>query len=219
MAHRLAHLLDRAARDEFPVVDGRVEVAGATGDGYGALVCFTGHSVLAVDIDAAEVERRAPAYAYSVVMSPTFLQWIGACTGLVPVPQDAVFAALAVGADGDGEAGGAELGLERVDDLEHSRVERAMRYRRDTRIYATPDRSGVVVLGRGLTRRWELAFEVDDRARGTGLGRKLAGAARTLLPAGTPLWAQVAPGNAQSMRAVAAAGFRPVGSEVLFVRR
>jgi len=45
----------------------------------------------------------------------------------------------------------------------------------------------------------------------------IAAAARTLLPQGTPLWMQVAPGNAQSMRAVYSAGFRPIGSEILFV--
>jgi hypothetical protein len=39
-----------------------------------------------------------------------------------------------------------------------------------------------------------------------------------VLPEGTPVWAQVAPGNAASMRATVGAGFRPVGSEILFVR-
>jgi hypothetical protein len=36
-----------------------------------------------------------------------------------------------------------------------------------------------------------------------------------LLPAGEQVWAQVAPGNAASVRAALAAGFRPVGAEVL----
>ena len=44
-------------------------------------------------------------------------------------------------------------------------------------------------------------------------------AARGLVPAGEPLWAQVAPGNAASMRSTLAAGFVPVGAEVLFAPR
>ena len=43
----------------------------------------------------------------------------------------------------------------------------------------------------------------------------LARAARHLVPAGEPLWAQVAPANAASVRAFLAAGFTPVGAEVL----
>jgi hypothetical protein len=40
----------------------------------------------------------------------------------------------------------------------------------------------------------------------------------TLTPPGEPLFAQVAPGNAAPMRVVGAAGFRPIGAEVLFHR-
>jgi RimJ/RimL family protein N-acetyltransferase len=46
----------------------------------------------------------------------------------------------------------------------------------------------------------------------------VARAAAGLVPAGEPLWAQVAPGNAASLRALAAAGFVPVAAEVLFPR-
>ena len=47
---------------------------------------------------------------------------------------------------------------------------------------------------------------------------RLAIAARGCVPEGEPLFAQVAPGNAASVRSVLAAGFRPIGSEVLFPR-
>ncbi len=40
-------------------------------------------------------------------------------------------------------------------------------------------------------------------------------AARHLVPGGAPLWAQITPGNAASVRAFLAAGYRPAGSEVL----
>ena len=63
--------------------------------------------------------------------------------------------------------------------------------------------------------RWEVALEVEPGYRGKGLGRELAAAARHLVPEGTPLWAQIAPGNAASVRAFLAAGFRPVGAEAL----
>ena len=42
--------------------------------------------------------------------------------------------------------------------------------------------------------------------------------ARHLVPAREVLFAQVAPGNAASLRVVEAAGFRPIGAEVLFRR-
>jgi RimJ/RimL family protein N-acetyltransferase len=38
-----------------------------------------------------------------------------------------------------------------------------------------------------------------------------------LIPKGDVVFAQVAPGNAASLRAFLAAGFRPIGSEVLFL--
>jgi hypothetical protein len=72
---------------------------------------------------------------------------------------------------------------------------------------------------------------------GRGLGRALARAARHLVPPcppsalppaprtfapdktleRRPIWAQVAPGNAASVRAFLAAGYRPVGAEALLV--
>ncbi|HEV2894220.1 MAG TPA: class I SAM-dependent methyltransferase [Actinomycetota bacterium] len=48
--------------------------------------------------------------------------------------------------------------------------------------------------------------------------RCFAGVARHLVPPGEVLFAQVAPGNAASLRVVEAAGFRPIGAEVLFHR-
>jgi hypothetical protein len=38
------------------------------------------------------------------------------------------------------------------------------------------------------------------------------------VPPAEPVFAQVAPGNAGSLRAVLAAGYRPIGGEVLFAR-
>lgn len=77
---------------------------------------------------------------------------------------------------------------------------------------------GGLILGRGLVGRWEVAFEVEPHARGRGLGRALAAAALGLLPVGTPVFAQVAPGNSISLRATLAAGYVPVAAEVLLPR-
>jgi RimJ/RimL family protein N-acetyltransferase len=95
----------------------------------------------------------------------------------------------------------------------HPRVARALRYRDDVRAWETP--GGIVVLGRGVAGRWEVGLEVEPGYQGKGLGRELAVAARHLVPGGAPLWAQIAPGNAASVRAFLAAGYQPVGAEAL----
>ena len=94
---------------------------------------------------------------------------------------------------------------------------RARRYRTDVRAWTSEH--GILVLGRGLAGRWEAAFEVDEAARGHGHGRALAAAARHLVPDNRPVWAQCAPGNASSLRALLAAGYKPVGSEILLLPR
>ena len=74
--------------------------------------------------------------------------------------------------------------------------------------------AGLLTVGRGVAGRLEVSLEVDPAARGRGLGTALARAARRL--ADEPLWTQVAPANTASLRAFLAAGYRPVGAEVLF---
>jgi GNAT superfamily N-acetyltransferase len=96
-------------------------------------------------------------------------------------------------------------------DQAHPRIARALRYRDEVRAWQTD--GGVLLIGRGIAGRWEVAIEVDPDHRGKGLGRDLAAAARHLVPGGAPLWAQIAPGNAASVRAFLAAGFTPVGAE------
>ncbi|MEV6733185.1 hypothetical protein [Streptomyces sp. NPDC051364] len=59
--------------------------------------------------------------------------------------------------------------------------------------------------------------EVDEAVRHRGTGREPARAARHLVPDGGPVWSQQAAGNARSIRAFQAAGFRPVGSEALLL--
>ena len=58
---------------------------------------------------------------------------------------------------------------------------------------------------------------MDAALWNTGRGRELACAARTITDS-EPIFMQTAPGNAASLRAILAAGFKPIGSEVLFLR-
>ena len=98
--------------------------------------------------------------------------------------------------------------------LDHPRVRRALRYRSDVRTWRTSDGAGLLTLGRGVAGRLEVSLEVEPGAQGKGLGTALAAAAPALVS--EPLWAQVAPADVASLRAFLAAGYRPVGAEVLF---
>jgi hypothetical protein len=103
--------------------------------------------------------------------------------------------------------------------VSNARVQRASTYRRDLRVFEDDAASAFVTVGRGLAGRLEVSVEVEPGRRDAGFGRALAESARTLGPPGEPLFAQVTPGNARSFRAFLAAGFKPIGSEVLYLRR
>jgi hypothetical protein len=100
-----------------------------------------------------------------------------------------------------------------------ARTARARRYRNEVRSYADRDVTGVVNLGRGLDGRLDLSVELLRASRSGGRGRKIIEAARTLIPPEEFLFASVAPGNARCLRATLAAGFAPIGGEVLFLVR
>jgi RimJ/RimL family protein N-acetyltransferase len=105
------------------------------------------------------------------------------------------------------------LPLREITDGDHPRIVYARGRRDDVRAWTTE--GGVIVLGRGVGGRLEVSVEIDEGVRHRGLGRALVSAARHLTA--EPLWAQVAPGNARSMRAFLAAGYRPVGSEAVLL--
>ncbi|HEY8169531.1 MAG TPA: GNAT family N-acetyltransferase [Candidatus Limnocylindria bacterium] len=215
--HRLLAVLLAAATDTFPPSDLEVEVlAPPTGSKADAVVAFSGHSMVVAGIDEARVRRRLPADDPAAPMSADFLVWLGKQLGSEPGTIDAVLVAL------PGWVSPKALTLEPVPDRQanaHDRVKRSRHYRADVAAYTDADERGIVILGRGLAGRLEVSIEVRPELRGRGIGSDLARAALKLVPEGEPLFAQVTPGNVASLRAFLAAGYRPIGSEVLFLRR
>jgi GNAT superfamily N-acetyltransferase len=177
-------------------------------DTTAAVLAFPGHVVVAADLDPDWIRARLPDGDLSAPMNPPFLHACEQQLGRRVNCIDGLYLAPPA-------AGPPLLDLREVADLDHPRVRRARRYRPEVRIWTTD--GGVLVVGRGLAGRWEAAIEVDPAYRGRGLGRTLAAAARHLVPEPRPLWAQVSPGNAASVRAFLAAGYRPVGAEALLV--
>ena len=212
MTGRLLRLLEDAALGSPPPADGVVEVWPAPEGPVDAVLAFTAHHVVAAGVEPDLVAAQLPDGDLGAPMSPGFLGWLGERLGSLPGSLDVVLAAEAVGGD-------PPLALRSgADPDRYPRAARALRYRRDLQVWTDPEDAGVLVLGRGLAGRREVAFEVDPARRGRGLGRLLVAAARHLVPAGGVLFAQVTPGNAASLRVVQAAGFRPIGAEVLFHR-
>lgn len=173
-----------------------------------AVLAFTGHVVVAADVPPAWVRAQLPEGDLCAPLNPPFLSAL--CARLGRRLNNIDMLAFAAPAPGD-----PPVRLTLVADKDHPRVRRAHRYRDDVQIWDAE--GGVLVLGRGLAGRWEVAVEVDEAARNAGLGRRLAAAARHLVPDGRPVWAQIAPGNAASVRAFLAAGYHPVGAEALLV--
>jgi hypothetical protein len=202
----LAELLAGIERGEFPVVDLGLELIPSATDT--AVLGFTGHIVVAADITPDWLAAHLKPGQLSEAFTPPFLGALAAHTGRRVPAVDL----LALGSFEDAVP---TVELTVVADLDHPRVRRARRYRDDVRVWTAP--GGMIAIGRGMGGRWELSVEVDDGYGNRGLGRALARAARSLVPDGRPLWAQIAPGNAASVRAFLAAGYAPVGQEALLV--
>jgi hypothetical protein len=212
VASSVSEVLMAAAAGRPPPADGGVTILEPPPGRMRGVLAFTAHHVVALGLEADEVRARLPAGDLVAPTGPAFLEWASERLGVAPGPVDAVLVTF---------GGEAVPGLRLVPWAGdgHPRVERARAYRDDVRAFGDEDGRGVLTIGRGLAGRWEVAFEVEPGARGHGLGRGLAAAARALVPAGEPLFAQVTPGNVASLRALLAAGYVPVGSEVLFPKK
>jgi GNAT superfamily N-acetyltransferase len=208
---RVAEVLRGVAAGEPPPSDGVVEVVHQPPGPVAGVLAFDGHHVVAADVEPGWVHDLLPPGDLSAPLHPRFLGLLADRLGRSWDNLDAVFV-------GHGEPGDAPLPLAVAPpDHAHPRVARAHAYRIDTVVYETAEGEGLVLVGQGLSGRWEAAFEVAPVHRGRGLGRLLAAAALHLVPKGEPVFVQVAPGNVASMRAILATGrYRPIGAEVLF---
>jgi hypothetical protein len=210
-SHPMSALFTRLALSVYPPADGVTEAMPRVAGALAAVLAFTGHCIVAADVAPTWVAAACPPWQLSAAYAPAFLAALAERTGGHPQALDVLLGAPA-------EAGPPELALLPTRDLDaHPRVARSYRMRTDVSVYQTEDGAGIMALGRGLAGRWEAGFEVAEGARNRGLGRRLAAAARRLIPPGGYLFLQVAPGNAASLRVVLASGFVPLGSELLFV--
>jgi len=209
---QLAAILRDAANGVFPPADTGVTVLPQPSDRDAGVWGFTAHAIVFADVSKDWVTGHLPAGDLGAPLGPPFLQALCAATGRHPGSIDLLCTAEPL-------PGPPDIDLTPENDTGHARVERALSYRDDVSAWRTADGSGVILLGRGVAGRRETAIEVDENRRSRGLGRALALAARHLAEPGEPLWAQVAPANAASVRAFLAAGFTPVGAEILLARR
>lgn len=212
----LRAILLEAANDHFPPADFAVDVLEPAADARAdAVISFSGHSLVVARVDEAKVRRQLPSDDPGAPLSAPFLAWLGKQLKCEPGVVDVVLVAH------PGWISPKALRLEPATGAavdRHDRVRRARRYRSDVTVHTDAEHRGIVIVGRGLAGRLEVSIEVAPEHRGRGLGADLARAALALAPAGEPLFAQVSPGNVASLRAFLGAGYRPIGSEVLFPR-
>jgi GNAT superfamily N-acetyltransferase len=207
---RLAAILRDAAAGRFPPADGEVTVLAQPSPRDCGVFGFTAHAVIFIDADPDWVRSRLPPGDLGAPLNAAFLQALCDATGRVAGSIDVLCVAQPLG-------GPPPVALIPEPDTSHPRIERALHYREGVRAWRTD--GGLVLIGQGVAGRLETAIEVDEDRRERGLGRALARAARHLANPGEPLWAQVAAANAASVRAFLAAGFTPVGAEVLLAAR
>ncbi len=210
--HPLTRLFADLARGTYPPADGRTVAVPAPPGATAAVLAFTAHCVVAADVDPAWVTGQCPDGDLGSAFSPSFLSALAERTRTQPGVHDLVLAASGLPDEPD------EPLILMTGSDEHPRAQRAYRMRSSVRVYRTAGGHGVLALGRGLAGRWEAGFEVAPDARNRGIGRRLVRAARHLVGSDETLFLQVAVGNIASLRACLAAGFRPIGGEMLFTR-
>ncbi|MER6673473.1 GNAT family N-acetyltransferase [Streptomyces sp. NPDC000983] len=207
----LRDILDAAGRGAFPRPDGGTTVVGQPAARDAGVFAFTAHSVIALDEDPEWVRAALAATgcdALAAPMNPRFLTALMDRTGRRCDTVDVMLTGAPL-------PGGPGPDLREIHDPAHPRVVSSRARRDEVRVWTVD--GAVLVLGRGVAGRLEVAVEVPEEVRQRGLGRELLRAARRL-SGGEPVWAQVSPGNARSLRAFEAAGYRAVGSELLLRR-
>jgi GNAT superfamily N-acetyltransferase len=200
----LADILAGASAGHLPQPGAGPTVVSQPSQRDAGVIAFTGHSVIFADVDESWIQSRLPKDDLSASLNPPFLSALEERMNRRVDNIDML--ALASPCR---DRPSIQLLEATVD--EHPRIERARRYRDDVRVWTCP--GGILIIGRGVAGRWEVAIEIDPACQGRGLGRALARAARHLTK--HSLWAQIAPGNAASVRSFLAAGYIPLGAEAL----
>lgn len=208
-SHRLVTVLESAARGAFPAPDGTVEVLPPPPGSAMAVVALTAHYFIAAAAPEEWIRGQLSIGDPLEPMSPRFLTALGQ---QLSRPDDGVGVLLAT----QGLPGPSLLRETTAHD--HSGIARAQGHRDQVRVFTDPTGVVIVTLGRGLGRRNEVAIEVEPTHRGHGLATRTLTEARRLVGTDQLLFAQTPPGNAASLRAFLSAGFRPIGSEVLFLK-
>lgn len=205
-SHPVLSTLLAAANGSFPKADGQAVLVPALPGGFQAVVSFTGHALIATELQAGELrDLRLDGFGSS--LQPAVLQRLAGPCGVIGT-VDVTLVARGLG--------GGRL-PRRTDLADHPRVRHAQALRQDVRVYG--DGRGLITLASGVAGRLEVSVEVERELQGTGEGRRLIGEALKLVPAHQPFFAAVSPGNARSLRAFLAVGFRPLASEALIKRR
>jgi GNAT superfamily N-acetyltransferase len=211
VASPLAEILARAAAGSPPDPDGGLTVLAQPSERDAGVISFTAHSVVFADVAAGWVRARLPeGDGLAAPLSPKFLMALADRLGRQAGSLDLLTVAA-------GLSGPPPMELTEIAGTGHPRVRRARRFRDELSVW-TGD-GVIVIIGRGVAGRREVSVEVEPGRRGSGIGRQAVLSARHLVPQDEPLWAQIAPGNAASVRAFLAAGFVPVGAEVLLIRQ
>lgn len=203
----MAEAVRLVGRGVFPA-PGPISVVAPPPHVRAAVVAFSGHTYIAADVDPREVARRIGDDPYSGPVHPRFVTWLADEVGAEPGIVDVVLVAPGLGTRSP------ELTPE-PQWRSHPRAGHGSRLRREVTGWSYLGGRGMVLLGRGLFDRWEVAYEADPHAP-AGTGRALAYSARTLVGDGDAVFAQVAAGHTRSLRAAVAAGYQPIGSEILF---
>jgi GNAT superfamily N-acetyltransferase len=205
-AEALADLLAFVAAGKHPPPNGGITIVPQPSPRDCGVLSFTAHSVIFTDADPAWVRAQLPDGDLGAPMNSRFLQALSTQTGRRTQGVDMLCLTESL-------PGQPRIRLSRKTTASHPRVARALSSRDNVMAWETD--GGIVVLGRGVAGRWEVAIEVEPDHRGRGLGRELAAAARHLIPAGAPLWAQISPSNVASVHAFLSAGYEHVGAEAL----
>jgi hypothetical protein len=211
--HPLAELITAAAGGEFPDADGGWRRVPPWRAGLEAIVCFTGHAVLAVRPDVPDRRLAAlGADGFGGAHDPRLITALAGPDGWIDSLD------MLMASRGTGRAGVAPRLTDRPDLATHPRAMFAAGIRDHTRLMGYPDprRSALAVVSRGIAGLTEVSFELEPSRRRAGGGAELVRDALSAIPSGQLAVAAVAPGNAASVRALLAAGFVPLGSIQLF---